>query len=137
MSGPEQPRRPAPPDRGLAGRWVPDPLAAKRGMASAYQGAIEAVVAMVICALAGWWIDRRLGSEPWGLFVGMAFGFAALLLRLLRIKTPTIGRAEPVPRDDEGDRDRDWSSVLTPDRDPDHEQDRDGDEESGGAPESK
>jgi F0F1-type ATP synthase assembly protein I len=104
-------------------------------MASAYQGAVEAVVAMVICALAGWWIDRRFGSGPWGLFVGMAVGFAALLLRLLRIKTPTIGRPDPLPgapshRDEDGhERDAGWTQVLTPNRDRD--------EESGGPPESK
>jgi F0F1-type ATP synthase assembly protein I len=106
-------------------------------MAAAYQGAVEAVVAMVICAVAGWWIDRRFGSGPWGLFVGMAVGFAALLLRLLRIKTPTIGRADPLPRpperdaqdDDEHDRDG-WTRVLTPGRDRD-------DEDSGGPPESQ
>jgi F0F1-type ATP synthase assembly protein I len=99
-------------------------------MASAYQGAVEAVVAMVICALAGWWIDGRLGSEPWGLFVGMGIGFAALLLRLLRIKTPTIGRPSPAPREEADDRDPGWTQVVTPNRDRD-------DEESGGPPESK
>jgi len=111
-------------------------------MASAYQGAVEAVVAMVICALAGWWIDRRFGSGPWGLFLGMGIGFAALLLRLLRIKTPTIGRPSPAPRNEADDRDADrdegrdagWSQVLTPNRDRDGDRD---DEESGGPPESK
>lgn len=135
MSGPEEPGRPTRPDRGPASRLIPDPHAAKRSMASAYQGAVEAVVAMVICALAGWWIDRRFGSGPWGLFVGMAVGFAALLLRLLRIKTPTIGRPDPLPgapshRDEDGhERDAGWTQVLTPNRDRD--------EESGGPPESK
>jgi F0F1-type ATP synthase assembly protein I len=102
-------------------------------MASAYQGAVEAVVAMVICALAGWWIDRRFGSGPWGLFVGMGIGFAALLLRLLRIKTPTIGRPSPAPRDETDDRDAGWTQVLDPNRD----RAGDRDEESGGPPESK
>lgn len=128
MSGPEEPRRPDGPERGPASRLIPDPQAAKRSMASAYQGAIEAVVAMVICALAGWWIDGRLGSGPWGLFIGMGIGFAALLLRLLRIKTPTIGRPTPAPRDAADERDPGWTRVLTPNRD---------DEESGGPPESK
>lgn len=126
MSGPEEPRRP--PD--LRDRLrVPDPHASKRSMASAYQGAIEAVVAMVICALAGWWIDGRLGSGPIGLFAGMVLGFTAFLVRLLRIKTPTLGRAnlppEPAPaRRDEDDDDREagWTQVLQPNRDDDEDE---------------
>jgi F0F1-type ATP synthase assembly protein I len=103
-------------------------------MASAYQGAVEAVVAMVICALAGWWLDGRFGTGPWGLFVGMAFGFAALLVRLLRIKTPTIGRpALPAASDREQD-EAGWTQVLTPSSDRDGDRD---DEESGGPPESR
>jgi F0F1-type ATP synthase assembly protein I len=146
MSGPEEPRRPEEPLRGLAKRLrVPDPHAAKRGMASAYQGAIEAVAAMVLCALAGWWIDGRLGSEPIGLFAGMGIGFAAFLLRLLRIQAPTLGRAVrpgerngeksetrphappapsalPGPDDDEDEEPGpDWTRALTPNRDDDDE----------------
>ena len=132
MSGPEEPRRPDPPDRGPGSRWIPDPLAAKRSMASAYQGAIEAVAAMALCVVVGWWIDRRFGSEPWGLFLGMGFGFAAMLLRLLRIKTPTIGRPSLEPRDEADE--PGWSQALTPNRDPDRDRD---DEESGGPPEPK
>jgi len=124
MSGPEEPRRPSEP-RLPGGIRIPDPHAAKRSMASAYQGAIEAVVAMVFCALAGWWIDGRFGSEPIGLFVGMGIGFAAFLLRLLRIKAPGLGRASAAPaeRADEADDEgrADWAQVLTPGRDDDDE----------------
>jgi hypothetical protein len=132
MSGPEEPRRPDRPQRGPLGRMIPDPHAAKRSMAAAYQGAIEAVLAMAVSALAGWWIDGRLGTGPWGLFVGMAVGFAALLLRLLRIRSPALGRAFPErweqPPDD---RDPGWADVLRPGREDDS------DEESGGPPETK
>lgn len=144
MSGPEEPRRPEEPLGGLARRLrVPDPHAAKRSMASAYQGAIEAVVAMVFCALAGWWIDGRLGSEPIGLFVGMGIGFAAFLLRLLRIQAPTLGRAvrpgeksgeksetrpiappapsAPARPDEDEEPGPDWARALTPNRDDDDE----------------
>lgn len=142
MSGPEEPRRPEEPPRGLASRLrIPDPQATKRSMASAYQGAIEAVAAMVMCALAGWWIDGRLGSGPIGLFVGMGIGFAAFLLRLLRIQAPTLGRAvqpgtqeaarpprtqkapseAPIRDDDDEDPGADWARALTPNRDDDDE----------------
>lgn len=130
MSGPEDPRRSARGDSGrrLGPLRVPDPHAAKRSMASAYQGAIEAVVAMVFCALAGWWIDGRLDSGPIGLFVGTGIGFAAFLLRLLRIKAPTLGKAAlpPAPSRDE-DQDEDergggWTDALSPLRDDDEDE---------------
>ena len=138
MSGPEEPPRPSPPRRGrVSGFRVPDPRSTKRSMASAYQGAIEAVAAMVMCALAGWWIDGRLDSGPIGLFVGMGIGFAAFLLRLLRIQAPTLGRAvppgtqeaarpprtqeapseAPIQDDDDEDPGADWARALTPNRD--------------------
>jgi hypothetical protein len=131
MSGPEESRRPSPPDRGKFGFRVPDPAAAKRSMASAYQGAIEAVIAMAICLLVGWWVDDRFGSGPFGLFAGMVVGFAALLLRLLRIRSPGLGsgaegrRAPPVeeaaapaaPADDEAEDGASWTDALTPSRD--------------------
>lgn len=88
MSGPEDPRRPPEPDReARGGRRVPGPRSASQRMASAYQGAVEAVVAMVISALAGYWIDGRFGTAPIGLFVGMTIGFAAFVVRLLRMRT--------------------------------------------------
>jgi F0F1-type ATP synthase assembly protein I len=55
-------------------------------MSSAYQGAIEAVLAVVICALAGYWIDSRFGSAPWGIFGGMGLGFAAFMVRMWRLR---------------------------------------------------
>jgi F0F1-type ATP synthase assembly protein I len=55
-------------------------------MASAYQGAIEAVLAVVISGLAGYGVDRRFGTEPAGFLVGMAIGFAAFGLRMWRMR---------------------------------------------------
>lgn len=63
-------------------------------MAAAYQGAIEAVIAVVICALAGHWIDRGLGSAPVGLFAGLLIGFAAFVVRLWRMRG-LMGGSEP------------------------------------------
>jgi hypothetical protein len=120
-------------------------------MASAYQGAVEAVVAMVLSALAGYWLDSRLGSGPIGLFAGMAIGFAALVLRLLRIRTPSMGRAtsDPAEQDASGseappappgggdappapdaDDDTSWTQVLAPHRDLDDDEDPGGPQRS-------
>jgi ATP synthase protein I len=43
--------------------------------------ALEFVVPM----LAGWWIDGKLGSRPWGLLIGTILGFAIGMLHLLQL----------------------------------------------------
>ena len=61
----------------------------KRAAASAandaYQGAFEAVFAVLVGAGAGYWVDRRFGTTPYGVIVGVVIGFAAMVLRLLRM----------------------------------------------------
>jgi ATP synthase protein I len=56
-----------------------------RRFGRAYQGAFEAVFAIVIGAGLGYAADRRFGTEPWGVLVGFGFGFAAFVLRLVRL----------------------------------------------------
>lgn len=68
-----RPRLPKPPESG------------RRRQAKAYEGAFEAVAAVIIAALLGYGADARLGSTPWGLLVGVAIGFAAMVLRLFRL----------------------------------------------------
>jgi F0F1-type ATP synthase assembly protein I len=51
----------------------------------AYQGAFEAVGSVLISCAAGWWVDSRWDTAPWGLLVGTVIGFAAMVLRLLRL----------------------------------------------------
>ena len=61
----------------------------KRAAASAaneaYQGAFEAVFAVLVGVGAGYWVDRRFGTTPYGVIVGVVIGFAAMVLRLLRM----------------------------------------------------
>jgi F0F1-type ATP synthase assembly protein I len=52
---------------------------------SAYQGAMEAVFAIVIASLAGYWADEHFGTTPRWLIVGVIIGFASFVLRLLRM----------------------------------------------------
>ncbi len=70
----------------------------KRAAASlagdAYQGAFEAVMAVLVGAGVGYWLDHRFGWTPVGVITGVVVGFAAMVLRLLR-----LGQ-ELVPRDD-------------------------------------
>jgi F0F1-type ATP synthase assembly protein I len=57
----------------------------RRRFGRAYQGAFEAVLAIAIGAGLGYAVDRRFETEPWGVAVGLGLGFAAFVLRLLRL----------------------------------------------------
>jgi F0F1-type ATP synthase assembly protein I len=54
-------------------------------MGAAYQGAMEAVLSIVIAVLLGWWADRSFETSPWGVLAGATIGFAAFVLRLSRL----------------------------------------------------
>ena len=54
-------------------------------MSMAYQGAVESIFAILIGTGFGYLADRRFESEPWGLLVGLFIGFAAFVLRLVRL----------------------------------------------------
>jgi F0F1-type ATP synthase assembly protein I len=79
------------------------PQTDQQRMASAYQGAIEAVLAVVICTLGGWWLERRLEIAPWGIFGGMTLGFAAFMVRMWRLRKlmtpPQSSQSEDEPPD--------------------------------------
>jgi F0F1-type ATP synthase assembly protein I len=57
----------------------------RRGIA-AYQGALEAVFAIIIAAGAGYWADRHFDTEPRWLITGTCLGFGAFVLRLWRMR---------------------------------------------------
>ena len=56
----------------------------RRGIA-AYQGALEAVLAIPIAIGGGYWLDGRFDTSPILLLLGAAIGFGAFVLRLLRL----------------------------------------------------
>ena len=56
-------------------------------MGHAYQGALEAVFAVVLAMGAGYWADSAFGTSPWCLLAGATIGFAAFVLRLYRLGT--------------------------------------------------
>ena len=59
--------------------------AAAAAGSDAYQGALEAVGAVLIACAFGYWVDSRWDTTPYGLVIGAVVGFAAMVLRLLRL----------------------------------------------------
>jgi len=72
-------------------------------MGRAYQGAFEAVIAIVVAAGLGAFADSRLGTSPWLLIAGVVLGFGAFVLRLVRMLEwmNQTGDA-PVPPEEDG-----------------------------------
>ncbi len=56
-----------------------------RRKGAVYQGGSEAVFAILIAAGIGYWLDGRLDSAPTFLLIGIAVGFAAFTVRLVRL----------------------------------------------------
>ena len=59
---------------------------------------IQFAVSIIVGALAGWWLDGRLGTEPWLMILGVVLGSAAayrdlyLLSRRVRELSEEEGR---------------------------------------------
>lgn len=51
----------------------------------AYQGAFEAVGSVLIGCGFGYWVDSYWDTAPYGLLTGVVVGFAAMVLRLVRL----------------------------------------------------
>jgi F0F1-type ATP synthase assembly protein I len=79
-------------DEGLIGR--------RQG--AAYQGALEAVFAILIAAGIGYWADGRLGTTPWLLLLGFVVGFGSFVLRMVRLARQIREGVEPEQRKSDG-----------------------------------
>ena len=58
----------------------------RMNMGAKYQGALEAVLAIPIGAGLGYLADKNLETAPVGLLIGFALGFAAFVLRVIRMR---------------------------------------------------
>ena len=86
------------------------PTTSGSNLGPAYQGAVEAVLAIVISMGFGLWADTHFGTSPVGLLVGLAIGMGAFALRITRLLRETNGPpAEPSGSDPglDGERKRD------------------------------
>lgn len=45
---------------------------------------LELGIAVVVCTLGGWWLDQRLGLEPWLTLLGATFGLVVGFRSLYR-----------------------------------------------------
>jgi len=88
------------------GKDLRDP--AKRQMSLAYQGSVEAVFALLMCAGLGYLADERWSSEPKGLLIGVVIGFSAFVLRLVRLGGEVSGTSsvESSSVDESGENDK-------------------------------
>ena len=51
----------------------------------AYQGAVEAVMALILCLVIGYYADEYFESSPIGLILGAIIGFSSMVLRIIRM----------------------------------------------------
>ena len=56
-----------------------------RQKGAVYQGAFEAVIALLIAVVFGYWLDGYFDTAPWLLLIGTAIGFASFTIRLIRL----------------------------------------------------
>ena len=56
-----------------------------RRQGAVYQGAFEAVTALLIAACLGYWLDGVFDTAPVLLLLGTAIGFASFTVRLIRL----------------------------------------------------
>ena len=75
-----------------------------RNLGSAYQGAIEAALAVAISVGLGVLADDYFDTSPWFLLLGLGIGFGAFVLRLYRLMDERNEQHENV-REDEKEQD--------------------------------
>ena len=73
----------------------------ERRPAAAYQGAVEAVFAILIGAIVGNLADDHFGTAPRYLLVGFAIGFGSFVLRLVQLGRKLHGKEQDSETDDE------------------------------------
>lgn len=112
--------------------------AATSSRGAAYEGAMEAIFAILIAVGLGYWADQHFGTEPVWLVVGAIVGFAAFVLRLFRMGKLIQAQAEgeePTPQRSVASRPDDPDGILrAADRRPSGDMDRGGEQGEADAP---
>jgi len=93
---------------------------ANRSGGAAYEGAFEAVGAILIATLLGYWFDSHYETTPTGVIVGAIIGFGAFVLRLVKMgrqlhpEDPQAGLEEGAAAIEEEAEGRETDSVSGP-----------------------
>jgi F0F1-type ATP synthase assembly protein I len=70
-----------------------------RRQGAVYQGAFEAVIALLVAGGIGAWLDGYFDTAPWLLLIGTAIGFASFTIRLIRLGRWMRGADSDKPND--------------------------------------
>lgn len=70
------------------------PRASPTAWGRAFEAGIQFAASIGVGMAIGYYADRWLGTEPWLLFLFLAFGFAAGLRNLLRLTPPSSGSSD-------------------------------------------
>ena len=65
-----------------------------RSQGAVYQGAFEAVAALLVAAGFGYWLDDTFDTAPTLLLIGTVLGFASFTVRLVRLGRYVEGSEE-------------------------------------------
>jgi F0F1-type ATP synthase assembly protein I len=83
------------------------------------------VFAIPVAAGLGWLADRHFGSAPIGLLIGIGIGFAAFVLRLVRLgremQAGAANQETPAPAPDSSRDEREAARIGGGDEDDDHD----------------
>lgn len=74
-------------------KWVEDGTRAARSGGRGAGAGLEFGAAVVVFTLLGYWLDRRLGTLPLCLLLGLALGFGGGLVHLVRALGSTTARS--------------------------------------------
>lgn len=72
----------------------------RRQLGAAYQGALEAALAVVISAGIGIWADSYFDTSPGFLLAGLGIGFGAFIWRLVKLSQELSANQAP-PKNEE------------------------------------
>jgi ATP synthase protein I len=71
----------------------------RKGYAQAMKLSSEFVAAIIVGGFLGWFVDRYVGTAPWGMIVLLLLGFCAGVLNVMRSAGLVAGPSAPERRD--------------------------------------
>lgn len=69
-----------------------------KAMGTGFRVASELAAAILVGGFIGWWLDRWLGSSPWGMLVFLVLGIAAGFWNVYRLAARPTQGSPPEPK---------------------------------------